>query len=80
MLGRKPWRIDILTRIDGVTFEAVWKGRVEAAFVAEPLYVIGRAELLANKRAAGRAKDLADVAMLEFTAKPPKVRKRKKTR
>lgn len=65
MLGRKPTRIDILTGIDGVSFDDVWKGRVEAEFKAAPLYVIGREQLLANKRAAGRTKDLLDVAALE---------------
>jgi hypothetical protein len=30
MLGRKPWRIDVLTGIDGVTFAEVWASRVEA--------------------------------------------------
>jgi hypothetical protein len=34
MLGRKPWRVDILTGIDGVTFREAWKGRVEAEFEA----------------------------------------------
>jgi hypothetical protein len=77
MLGRKPWRIDVLTRIDGVTFDEVWKGKVEAEFRAKPLYVIGRTELLANKRAAGRPKDLADVASLEALA-TPRGRKRHK--
>ena len=65
MLGRKPWRIDLLTRIDSVSFETAWKGRVEADFATRPLYVIGKKELLANKRAAGRPKDLADVEALE---------------
>lgn len=37
MLGRKPWRIDVLTGIDGVTFAEAWDGRVEADFVAKPL-------------------------------------------
>jgi hypothetical protein len=74
MLGRKPWRIDILTRIDGVTFEQVWRGRVAADFVAAPLYVIGRDELIANKRAAGRPKDLADIAALEGASKRAKKR------
>jgi hypothetical protein len=59
------WRIDILTGIDGVTFDEAWQGRVEAEFIAEPLYVIGRAALIKNKRAAGRAKELSDVASLE---------------
>jgi hypothetical protein len=70
MLGRKPWRIDILTTIDGVTFAEAWKSRVEAEFVVAPLYVIGRDMLVKNKRAAGREKDLADVALLEMHARP----------
>ncbi len=65
MLGQKPWRIDILTGIDGVTFDEAWAGRVEAEFVASPLFVIGRTALLKNKRSAGRDKDLRDVALLE---------------
>jgi hypothetical protein len=80
MLGRKPWRIDILNRIDGVSFAEAWKGRVEADFVTKPLYVIGHAELLANKRASGRPKDLADVAALEGGAKPAKKKARARAR
>jgi hypothetical protein len=82
MLGRKPWRIDILTRIDGVSFEEVWKGRVEAAFESSPLYIIGLVELLANKRAAGRPKDLADVATLDsshLSTKKPRARNKSKS-
>jgi hypothetical protein len=66
MLGRKPWRIDILTTIAGVSFEEAWAGRVRADFEAGPLFVIGREALIKNKRAAGRDKDLLDVAMLEL--------------
>jgi hypothetical protein len=65
MLGRKPWRIDILTGIDGVTFGEAWASRVEVEFAPSPLFVMGRQALLANKRAAGRDKDLLDVALLE---------------
>lgn len=65
MLGRKPWRIDVLTGIDGVTFRQAWASRVEADFVTTPLFVIGRDALIANKRAAAREKDLLDVALLE---------------
>ena len=75
MLGRKPWRIDILTSIDGVSFEQAWKSRVKADFVVTPLHVIGRDMLLKNKRAAGRDKDLADVAMLELHG-PTKIKRR----
>ena len=68
MLGRKPQRIDILTSIDGVTFGEVWRGRVALAFDHGELFVIGREALLANKRASGRPKDLADVDAIERLA------------
>jgi Nucleotidyl transferase AbiEii toxin, Type IV TA system len=80
MLGRKPWRIDILTGIDGVTFREVWSTKVEADFAVSPLFVIGREALLANKRAAARDKDLLDVALLERSPRPPKPKKRKPSR
>jgi hypothetical protein len=60
MLGRKPWRIDILTGIDGVTFREAWTTKVEADFAVRPLYLIGREALIANKRASARDKDLLD--------------------
>lgn len=56
MLGRKPWRIDILTGISGVPFKEAWANRVEVDFVQKPLYAIGREALLKNKRASGRAR------------------------
>lgn len=79
MLGRKPWRIDILTEIDGVTFREVWRGRVHAAFAFASVPVIGLEELLRNKRAAGRPKDLGDVASLE-ALQSPSIRKRRPSR
>jgi hypothetical protein len=80
MLGRKPWRIDILTGIDGVKFDEVWADRVEAAFVASPLFVIGRKALIANKRAAGRDKDLLDVALLERDKRPVRAKRKRAKR
>jgi len=72
MLGRKPWRIDILTGIAAVSFAEAWAGRVAADFVKPPLWIIGREALIANKRAAGRDKDLLDVALLERHAPSPR--------
>lgn len=65
MLGRKPWRIDILTGIDGVDFEEAWTSRERVDFHGVELDIIGRSALLKNKRASGRRKDLVDVALLE---------------
>lgn len=80
MLGRKPWRIDILTSIDGVSFEQAWASRVAAQFAATPLYVIGRDMLIKNKKAAARDKDLRDVALLEAHAPKPARRRRSERR
>ena len=71
-LGLPPRRIDILTVIDGVSFDEAWKGRIEVQHEGAQLPFLGRAELLKNKAAAGRPKDLADLALLaEAAAKEP---------
>ena len=64
-LGLPPRRIDLLTRITGVEFEDAWHGRIEQELEGRSIAYLGRAELLANKRATARAQDLADVALLE---------------
>lgn len=68
--GRPPHRVDLISAIDGVTFEEAWPHRVEETLdLVEgrriPLPVMGLAELLRNKRASGRHKDLDDVEHLE---------------
>lgn len=80
MLGRKPQRIDILTQLSGVTFAEAWEGRSELSFAVKPLFVIGRAELIRNKLAAGREKDLRDVALLEQAAGPKSPRPKRRPR
>jgi len=64
-LGLPPNRIDLLTGITGVAFDEVWINRVPASLDGIPVSLIGREELLRNKRASGRAKDLADVEALD---------------
>jgi hypothetical protein len=65
MLGREPFRVDLLTHIPGVDFEAAWtrRGSVSLDGVFVPL--IAREDLIANKKAVGRLQDLADVEALE---------------
>jgi hypothetical protein len=64
-IGLPPRRIDILTEISGVSFEEAWPSRVleEVGNLRVPF--LGREALLRNKRASGRAKDLADVESLD---------------
>jgi hypothetical protein len=56
--------IDILTGVTGLAFEAAWPRRIIASLMGLAVPVIGRDDFLANKRATGRAKDLADIALL----------------
>lgn len=65
-IGREPLRIDIITKVTGPDFAEAWATHIEAEFAPEVrVPVIGMDALLANKRAAGRPQDLADVAALE---------------
>lgn len=64
-IGLPPVRIDVLTEISGVTFDEAWPNRVEAEIEGLRVNVIGRDDLIANKKASGRPKDAIDVAMLE---------------
>lgn len=63
-IGVAPCRIDLLTSIDAVDFEQAWSDRVETQVEGLKIPVIGRAHLIANKRAVGRPQDLADIARL----------------
>ena len=67
-LGVPPNRIDIVTSIDGVSFEQAWAGRVDSVYGDVPVHVIGRRELVLNKRACGRPQDLVDADQLEKSA------------
>ena len=64
-IGLPPRRIDILNRADGVTFDEAIAAGDELVIEGRRIPVIGRDALLRNKRAAGRAQDLADVEALE---------------
>jgi hypothetical protein len=66
-IGVAPNRIDILTSITGVGFDEAWRHRTTIAINGISVCIIGRNELLKNKRATGRPKDLADAAWLEGT-------------
>ncbi|HEV7765604.1 MAG TPA: DUF6036 family nucleotidyltransferase [Thermoanaerobaculia bacterium] len=63
-LGYPPNRIDILTSISGVDFDSAWESRVQTEIDDQPVDLLGWDELLRNKRASGRQKDLADLEKL----------------
>jgi hypothetical protein len=64
-------RIDIITAIDGVDFADAWPDRFMSTFGDVPVVVISRHHLIANKKAAARLQDLADIEQLEAKADLP---------
>ena len=63
--GLPPNRIDLLTGLTGVAdFAAAWADREEHEVRARRVPFLGRTTLVANKRATGRTKDLADLEAL----------------
>jgi predicted nucleotidyltransferase len=78
-IGIKPLRIDVLTRIEGVEFEAAWKNRTFGAIDGRKIPIIGIRELIANKEAVGRDRDREDARRLRAGSDgvpPPKSARR----
>lgn len=64
-IGQPPRRIDILQRIDGVTFDEAWKNRIEGLIDGEVrTAVISRDDLIRNKLACGGEQDILDAKKL----------------
>ena len=64
-IGIAPARIDLLTSITGVDFSDAWSRREIISVEGRRLPFISRDDLIRNKRAVGRPRDLADVDDLE---------------
>lgn len=69
-IGVEPLRVDILTSITGVEFDAAYATRLSAMVDGVSLSILGLDALIQNKRAVGRPKDLLDVEWLEATYRP----------
>lgn len=63
-LGFPPVRIDLMTSLTGVTWDEAAGGAVAATFGELAVRFLGKAEMIRNKRALGRKKDLADLESL----------------
>lgn len=72
-LGYEPVRVDLLTSIEGCTFEQIWKHRIQGRYGRQRTWFIGRKELVRNKQSSGRPQDRVDIETLR--AKRPSKRK-----
>jgi hypothetical protein len=64
-LGLVPNRIDIITEISGITFNEAFQNKVHGKIGKQEVFFISPEDLLKNKKAANRAKDIADAELLE---------------
>jgi Nucleotidyl transferase AbiEii toxin, Type IV TA system len=70
MFGRSPTRVDLLSGPSGVEFDQCYARRISFNIDGVLVPVISLDDLLANKLASGRAKDLADVEVLSKAKRP----------
>jgi len=64
-IGVKPQCVHLMNSVSGVTFDEAWTNRVIVEIDGIPTPVIGINELIENKLASGRRKDLIDVEWLK---------------
>jgi hypothetical protein len=63
-LGYPPVRIDLITVLDGLKEQDIWKTRAKGKFGNHAVFYLEREAFVKNKRALGRHKDLADLELL----------------
>ena len=64
-IGIVPSRIDILTSLTQVVFATAWRNRRQDRYGELPISLLSERDFIRNKKAVGRARDLADVEEVE---------------
>lgn len=59
-------RLDVQTTTPGIDFEKAWQHRKTVAYQGQEFFILSKEDLIASKRAAGRAVDLEDIRLLEL--------------
>ena len=68
-MGAPPVRVDMFRRIQGLDFDQAFSNHLDVEWDGVQVSIIGRDDLIAAKRAAGRPQDLLDVESLEQAGK-----------
>ena len=69
-IGVAPRRIDIITAVTGLQFEDTYRNSISVNIEAVEVHIPSINDLIRNKRATGRTKDLADAETLEAIKNP----------
>ena len=64
-MGRTPIQIDIINEADGISFNECYKHRNIIRIDNIDIATISRDDLIKNKKASGRHRDLADIEFIE---------------
>jgi len=64
-IGVAPRRIDIITTASGLRFEEAYANSMAVDLAGIEVRILSLADLIRNKRASGRTKDIADAEALE---------------
>ena len=59
-IGIAPVRVDILLDIPGVSFQTAWKNKRKIRYGRTTVYILGKNDLIAAKKKAGRPQDKID--------------------
>ncbi|PKN63034.1 MAG: hypothetical protein CVU57_21205 [Deltaproteobacteria bacterium HGW-Deltaproteobacteria-15] len=72
-IGVAPRRIDIITAASGLQFEETYQRSLPVNIEGIEVHIPSIDDLICNKKASGRTKDLADAEALEFlkSSEPP---------
>ncbi len=70
-IGVAPRRIDIITGASGLEFDKAFAHAIEVIIEGIRVHIPSVDDLILNKRATGRTKDLADVEALELLSQSP---------
>ena len=64
-IGVPPVRIDLLSSLSGLEFDGAWRARSTVHIGSLAVPILGKLDLIRNKRAVGRPRDLLDADELE---------------
>lgn len=68
-LGYEPLRVDLITSIQGLPFQQVWKNKSKGVYGKQKIYFIGLGDFITSKENANRKQDLADLDILKKVKK-----------
>jgi hypothetical protein len=68
-LGSVPLRIDVVTSVSGLNFSKAFEAKVEGKYLGVSANFISVKDIIKNKKASGRKKDLEDIEWIKKYSK-----------